>query len=52
MGRSQRQRYKPGTFFTGIHSKLTDVIDINFRQKFQDDSAEGVGLLSVTVVFG
>lgn len=29
--------------------KLTDVIDINFLQKFQDDFAKGVGVASVTV---
>ncbi|SMC95975.1 PocR ligand-binding domain-containing protein [Sporomusa malonica] len=29
--------------------KLTDVIDLNFLQKFQDDFAKGVGLASVTV---
>lgn len=29
--------------------KLTDVIDISFLQKFQDDFAKGVGLASVTV---
>lgn len=29
--------------------KLTDVIDINFLQKFQDDFAIGVGIASVTV---
>lgn len=29
--------------------KLTDVIDINFLQRFQDDFATGVGLASVTV---
>jgi len=29
--------------------KLTDVIDLGFLQKFQDDFAKGVGLASVTV---
>ncbi|WP_094605728.1 Adaptive-response sensory-kinase SasA [Sporomusa silvacetica DSM 10669] len=29
--------------------KLTDVIDLNFLQRFQDDFAESVGLASVTV---
>ena len=29
--------------------KLTDVIDLNFLQRFQDDFATGVGLASVTV---
>lgn len=29
--------------------KLTDVIDLEFLQKFQDDFAKGVGLASVTV---
>lgn len=29
--------------------KLTDVIDINFLQRFQDDFAKGVGVASVTV---
>ncbi|MBP2642748.1 MAG: putative sensor domain protein [Firmicutes bacterium] len=29
--------------------KLTDVIDIDFLQKFQDDFASGVGIASVTV---
>ena len=29
--------------------KLTDVIDINFLQRFQDDFAESVGLASITV---
>jgi len=29
--------------------KLSDVIDLNFLQKFQDDFAKGVGLASVTV---
>ena len=29
--------------------KLTDVIDIDFLQKFQDDFAKGVGVASVTV---
>lgn len=29
--------------------KLTDVLDVNFLQKFQDDFAKGMGLASVTV---
>ena len=29
--------------------KLTDVIELSFLQKFQDDFAEGVGIASVTV---
>lgn len=29
--------------------KLTDIIDLDFLQKFQDDFAEGVGVASVTV---
>ena len=29
--------------------KLTDVIDLNFLQRFQDDFAESVGLASITV---
>lgn len=29
--------------------KLTDIIDVNFLQKFQDDFATGIGLASVTV---
>jgi len=33
-----------------LHSiKLTDVIDLDFLQRFQDDFAKGVGLASVTV---
>lgn len=29
--------------------KITDVIDLDFLQRFQDDFAKGVGLASVTV---
>lgn len=37
------------TAFDINNIKLTDVIDLNFLQKFQDDFATGVGLASVTV---
>jgi ligand-binding sensor protein len=44
---NQNNRGDHGTNLQNI--KLTDVIDLNFLQRFQDDFAKGVGLASVTV---
>ncbi|BBB90136.1 MAG TPA: PocR ligand-binding domain-containing protein [Methylomusa anaerophila] len=44
--------YNPSTKNKGFevdNIKLTDVIDLDFLQRFQDDFAKGVGLASVTV---
>lgn len=44
---TQKFKQKPQDDLNNI--KLTDVIDLDFLQQFQDDFAKGVGLASVTV---
>lgn len=44
-----QERHKKTTEVSLDNIKLTDVIDLHFLQKFQDDFAKGVGLASVTV---
>jgi ligand-binding sensor protein len=46
---SQQENQKVDNHLDLTNIKLTDIIDIGFLQRFQDDFAESVGLASVTV---
>ena len=46
---NDKQSYQASAEYELSSVKLTDVIDLEFLQRFQDDFATGVGLASVTV---
>jgi ligand-binding sensor protein len=49
MAQKEAEHNSNNTFSDLSHIKLTDVIDLDFLQQFQDDFAKGCGLASVTV---